>query len=70
MEKSCENIELMLVDYADGQLSPSDSSMVGEHLAQCEECRNVLDALEKSLELKPDHHPGDDDQKARAVTQV
>ena len=51
MKKSCENIEQMLIDYADGQLSPSDSSMVAEHLAQCEECRNVLDALQKSLEL-------------------
>ena len=50
-KKFCKDIEQMLVDYADGQLSPSDSSMVGEHLAQCEECRNVLSALQKSLEL-------------------
>ena len=51
MEKFCEDIEQMLVDYADGQLSPSDSSKVAEHLAQCEECRKVLDTLHKSLEL-------------------
>ena len=54
MEKSCENIELMLVDYADGQLPASDTSTVTEHLAQCDECRNVLDALQKSLELAGD----------------
>lgn len=51
MEKSCKKIEEMLVDYADGQLSPDDSSEVAEHLAQCETCHEVLDALKKSLEL-------------------
>ena len=51
MKKSCEDIEQMLVDYADGQLSPSDSSMVAEHLAKCEQCRRLLAGLQKSLEL-------------------
>ncbi|MFC1636169.1 anti-sigma factor family protein [Planctomycetota bacterium] len=51
MEKSCQEIEEMLVDYTDGQLSPDNSSQVTEHLAQCEACRKVLDALQKSLEL-------------------
>jgi predicted anti-sigma-YlaC factor YlaD len=51
MEKSCEEIREMLVDYADGQLSPNDSSQVGEHLAQCDNCRKVLNALQRSLEL-------------------
>jgi len=51
MEKSCEDIEQMLADYADGQLSPDDSNKVTEHLAKCEECRKLLDALQKSLEL-------------------
>ena len=51
MEKSCEHFEHMLVDYADGQLSPSDSNKIAEHLAQCEKCRNELNALQKSLEL-------------------
>ena len=51
MEKFCEDIEQMLVDYSDGQLSPSDSSNVAEHLTKCEECRKILDALQKSLEL-------------------
>lgn len=51
MEKFCENIEQMLVDYADGQLSPSDSNKVAEHLATCERCRKMHNALQKSLEL-------------------
>jgi len=51
MEKSCKDIEEMLVDYTDGQLSPSDSSKVAEHLATCEHCRRMLDGLRKSLEL-------------------
>jgi predicted anti-sigma-YlaC factor YlaD len=51
MEKSCKKIEEILVDYADDQLSQSDSSKVVEHLSKCEECRKVLDALKKSLEL-------------------
>jgi len=51
MEKSCRNVEEKLVDYADGQLSPGDSSEVAEHLAQCEACRKVLGALQKSLDL-------------------
>jgi predicted anti-sigma-YlaC factor YlaD len=51
MEKFCEDIEQMLVDYADGQLSPSDSSKVADHLATCEHCRMLLSGLQKSLEL-------------------
>jgi predicted anti-sigma-YlaC factor YlaD len=51
MERLCREIEKILVDYADGQLSPDDSNEVAEHLAQCEACRQVLDALRKSLEL-------------------
>lgn len=51
MEKSCKEIEELLVDYADGQLSPDVSNEVTTHLAQCERCRKVLDALKQSLEF-------------------
>jgi len=51
MENSCKDIEQKLVDYADGQLSPGDSSKVTEHLATCEHCRMLLSGLQKSLEL-------------------
>ena len=51
MGSSCKEIEQMLVDYADGQLSASESSKVAEHLAKCEDCRRTLEALKKSLKL-------------------
>ncbi|MHC4113429.1 MAG: anti-sigma factor family protein [Planctomycetota bacterium] len=51
MGSSCKEIEQMLVDYADGQLSPSESSEVAAHLAKCEDCRRTLEALKRSLEL-------------------
>ena len=51
MERSCEKIAEMLVDYADGQLSPSESNKVAEHLAKCEHCQRILEALQSSLEL-------------------
>jgi predicted anti-sigma-YlaC factor YlaD len=51
MEKSCENIEEILVDYADGQLSQVDSKKIAEHLEKCKNCRKILEALNKSLKL-------------------
>ena len=51
MEKSCEKIEEILVDYTDGQLPPDKSNQVAEHLESCEHCRQILEALQKSLAL-------------------
>ena len=51
MQRSCETICEMLVDYADGQLSASGSSEVAEHLTKCDNCRKTLVALKRSLEL-------------------
>lgn len=51
MQRSCEDISEMLVDYADGQLSASESSEVAEHLVKCECCRRTLEALQSSLKL-------------------
>ena len=51
MDKSCEKIEEMLVDYTDGQLSPDDSNKVAEHLEKCDHCRKIFEALQRSLEL-------------------
>ncbi len=51
MERSCEEIREMLVDYTDGQLSPNDSNKVTEHLVKCEHCQRILDGLQSSLEL-------------------
>ena len=51
MKKSCEEINQVLVDYADGKLSLDESNDVSAHLAECENCRKLLDALRKSLSL-------------------
>jgi predicted anti-sigma-YlaC factor YlaD len=51
MKKSCEQIRDLLVDYADGRLSETESFKVKEHLTKCEPCRRMLNALQKSLEL-------------------
>jgi predicted anti-sigma-YlaC factor YlaD len=59
MKKSCEEIRKILVDYADGQsrqgwpspLSQSESNKVAEHLGMCRNCRRMLDALQRSIEL-------------------
>ncbi|MHC4618769.1 MAG: anti-sigma factor family protein [Planctomycetota bacterium] len=51
MQKSCEQIENLLVDYADGELPPRQCSKVGEHLTECEHCRATLRALCRSLDL-------------------
>jgi len=51
MESSCKEIERMLVDYADDELSPSESSKVAAHLAKCGSCRRMLEALQRSLKL-------------------
>jgi anti-sigma factor RsiW len=51
MKKSCEQIEKLLVDYADDELPPRQSSKVTGHLTECEHCRATLSALCKSLDL-------------------
>lgn len=51
MASSCKEVERMLVDYADGRLSADESSKVAAHLAKCEDCRRILAALQRSLEL-------------------
>jgi anti-sigma factor RsiW len=51
MESPCKDIEQMLVDYADGELPPSESGKVAEHLVKCVSCRRMLEALQRSLRL-------------------
>ena len=51
MNKRCEDIAEILVDYADGELSAEQSSMVAEHLAGCDDCRRLVEGLRRSLEL-------------------
>ena len=51
MRKTCEDIQGILVNYADGSLLQDQSNDVEAHLERCENCRKLLEALQKSLEL-------------------
>ena len=50
-EMSCRDVEQMLVDYAEEDLSPGESTKVSGHLAKCRRCSEMLKALQRSLEL-------------------
>jgi anti-sigma factor RsiW len=47
----CDQYKARLVDYADGELPPEESAAVGEHLAACPHCRDLLAALRRSIQL-------------------
>ena len=49
--RTCEEIRDKLVDYADGELSLQEAEAVGEHLAECSSCRDLVRGLERSLSL-------------------
>ncbi|MHC4739684.1 MAG: zf-HC2 domain-containing protein [Planctomycetota bacterium] len=49
--ENCKRIEDLLIDYADKQLPPDESSKVAEHLSFCLNCRLKVEALNKSLIL-------------------
>jgi predicted anti-sigma-YlaC factor YlaD len=50
-KENCEQLEDLLVDYADDQLDPDECSTVAGHLRSCSNCRAKVGALNKSLEL-------------------
>ncbi len=51
-KKMCDKIsQETLVAFADGQLSLAEATKVSEHIAQCESCRVMVAALQRSLEL-------------------
>lgn len=50
-DNPCESIVDLLIDYADGELSVSESEQVRLHLADCPGCRAELGLLERSLDL-------------------
>ncbi len=49
--KTCKQIEGLLIDYADNQLSVSESGRVKGHLSNCPDCSQKLEALQQSLSL-------------------
>ena len=51
IEKNCEEIQELLVDYSDNLLSQQETNLVSQHLSECENCQKLLKALNHSLEL-------------------
>jgi len=41
----CEDVELMLQDYLDGYLLPSQREVLESHVRGCEQCRELLAGL-------------------------
>ena len=46
---TCDDISVQLVEYADGELSPSASVGISDHLKECKDCRDKVSALTLSL---------------------
>ncbi len=52
VKKICDKISQdRLVAFADAELSPTEAAQVSEHLNQCESCRAMVEALQRSIEL-------------------
>lgn len=50
-QDKCEQLEGLLVDYADGLLDGEEAAEVAGHIEQCLACRDKVEALDESLEL-------------------
>jgi anti-sigma factor RsiW len=50
-ERTCQEVQDVLVAYADGDLPETDARRIGEHVAQCTACRAELQCLHRSVEL-------------------
>ena len=48
---NCQEIEKKLVEYADGELAPMETAAIEDHLKTCPPCRDLLEALNRSLDL-------------------
>ncbi len=49
--RTCEQIEEVLVDYADNELGGQERQRVEAHLETCPDCRQLLEALQRSAVL-------------------
>jgi len=47
----CHNLISTLSDYIDGELEPALCAELEQHLADCDNCRIVVNTLRKTIEL-------------------
>jgi anti-sigma factor RsiW len=69
MSQSCKDHLGALSDYLDGDLSPEFCTEIERHLAECGDCRIVVDTLRKTVMLYRayGHEEVPDDAKARLI---
>jgi len=70
----CKNLLGSLSEYVDGELDPALCAEIERHLAECEDCRIMVDTLRKTIILyrMAGHRPVPEEVKARlyAVLQL
>lgn len=50
-EKDCHHLLAHLSDYVDGEASAALCAEIEQHMADCEDCRVVVDTLRQTVEL-------------------
>lgn len=62
-EYICKDVSTeMLVAYSDGELPPSEAEQIKEHIARCESCQTMLNALQRSLQVTQEIWRSDETQ--------
>jgi len=49
--ETCRNLLSQLSDYIDGELEETLCAEIEQHMADCPDCRTVVNTLEKTIEL-------------------
>ncbi len=55
MTRTCQELKAQLSDYIDGDLDDGLCKEIERHLANCENCRVVVDTLRKTILLYRDY---------------
>jgi anti-sigma factor (TIGR02949 family) len=56
---TCEGLLGSLSDYVDGELGAELCRQIEKHIAECDNCRIVVDTTRKTIELIHDHSQED-----------
>jgi anti-sigma factor (TIGR02949 family) len=65
---NCSDLLHSISSYIDGDLSPDDCQLLKKHMADCENCRIVVNTMKKTVEIYQILSKGDkapDDVKER-----
>jgi anti-sigma factor RsiW len=64
MREACEQYQVLITGYLDGELAPDDKSRLEEHVRLCDDCRREYDSLKRLVvgtthALAADDPPGE-----------